>query len=264
MDRIAVFVDAGYLFAAGSAVLSGGQSKKRKELNLDSHAVIKYLIAKALDLSGLSSVLRIYWYDGALPTGLTTDQTSLGFSNNVKLRLGVVSGLGQQKGVDSRIVTDLAELARKRAICEAALIDGDEDLRIGMEIAQDYGVRVHLLTVQDSAVAPLLRREADTASTMSPDEIGKFLTILSDSGASAPGASAPGASVNFTSIVATYCGSLDAPGREALKNAIKASDTIPREHDGRLLAQARSSVSRDLTSPERTELRKELKAQLSI
>ena len=264
MDRIAVFVDAGYLFAAGSAVLSGGQSKKRKELNLDSHAVIKYLIAKALDLSGLSSVLRIYWYDGALPTGLTTDQTSLGFSNNVKLRLGVVSGLGQQKGVDSRIVTDLAELARKRAICEAVLIGGDEDLRIGMEIAQDYGVRVHLLTVQDSAVAPLLRREADTASTMSPDEIGKFLTILSDSGASAPGASAPGASVNFTSIVATYCGSLDAPGREALKNAIKASDTIPREHDGRLLAQARSSVSRDLTSPERTELRKELKAQLSI
>ena len=46
---------------------------------------------------------------------------------------------GRQKGVDSLIVTDLIELARNHAISDAVLLAGDEELRIGVQIAQSLG-----------------------------------------------------------------------------------------------------------------------------
>ena len=55
---------------------------------------------------------------------------------------------GQQKGVDSLIIMDLIELARNHAISEAVLLSGDEDLRVGVQLAQSFGVRVHLLGVE--------------------------------------------------------------------------------------------------------------------
>ena len=66
----------------------------------------------------------------------------------MKLRLGIVNLAGQQKGVDSLIVTDLVELARNHAITDAILLSGDEDLRIGVQIAQSFGVRVHLIRIE--------------------------------------------------------------------------------------------------------------------
>ncbi len=158
MDRVAVFADAGYLYAGGSTAISGS-SKKRQELTLDVPACVQYLIQQAEQLSGLK-LLRIYWYDGAISSRLSTDQQLLAASDNVKLRLGIVNTFGEQKGVDAKIVTDLADLARNRAISEAVLLGGDEDLRIGMELAQQYGVRVHLLTIQGSTCSTPLRQEA--------------------------------------------------------------------------------------------------------
>ncbi len=84
-------------------------------------------------------------------TGPTAEQQDLADSDDVKLRLGVIAYTGRQKGVDSLIVTDLIELARNHAITDALLLSGDEDVRIGVQIAQTYGVRVHLLGVQPAA-----------------------------------------------------------------------------------------------------------------
>ena len=122
-------------------------------------------------------LLRIYWYDGALSNRLGTDQQLLASSDNVKLRLGIVNTLGQQKGVDSKIVIDLSDLARNRAISEAVLAGGDEDLRIGMELAQQCGVRVHLLTIEGSSCSPTLKQESDTHSTIVRTDVGSFLSV---------------------------------------------------------------------------------------
>ena len=106
------------------------------------------LLAMANQQSDGASLLRIYWYDGALGYGgPTLDQEAIANSDNVKLRLGFINGQGQQKGVDSLIVTDLINLARNHAISDAILLSGDEDVRIGVEIAQGFGVRVHVLGI---------------------------------------------------------------------------------------------------------------------
>ena len=68
-----------------------------------------------------ASLLRIYWYDGILQGQRSQAQRELATADNVKVRLGTVSG-GRQKGVDSLIVTDLIELARNHAISDAVLL----------------------------------------------------------------------------------------------------------------------------------------------
>jgi len=277
MDRVAVFVDAGYLYAGGSTAISGA-SKKRSELTLDVAASIQYLIKQAEQISGMK-LLRIYWYDGAVSNRLGTDQQLLASSDNVKLRLGIVNTLGQQKGVDSKIVTDLSDLARNRAISEAVLVGGDEDLRIGMELAQQYGVRVHLLTIEGSSCSVTLRQESDTHSTIAKDDVRAFLSVVVPPAAptAIPTATATAATtpvpvaataVNITTVfdavVKDYLSSLARPEQAALKNAIQAGKVVPTEHDGRLLATARMKVGRLLDNKEKTMLRDTLKTQLGI
>ncbi len=62
MDRTAVFVDAGYLFAAGSHLLVNDKLV-RGELHLEHTAILKLLEQIASEASGLP-LLRVYWYDG--------------------------------------------------------------------------------------------------------------------------------------------------------------------------------------------------------
>lgn len=279
MDRVAVFVDAGHLFAGGSAALSGTR-KKRSELSLDVAKVVQYFSNKSSTLTNLP-LLRIYWYDGALSNRLTTEQQQLAFSDHVKLRLGIVNSHGQQKGVDAKIITDLTELARNRAMSDVVLVGGDEDLRIGMELAQEYGVQVHLLHVAGSNVSFLLKREADTVSTITKEELALFLSIPPEPSSPpvilpapepevrpAPALSpepAPSAeSVDYSRVVTGYLGQLPEPDKASLKDAIIAGNSIPREHDGKLLAQSRRAAGRDLTSQERSTLRKELKRHLGL
>lgn len=92
------------------------------------------------------------------------EQELLANSDNVKLRLGVVNDMGRQKGVDSLIVTDLIALARNQAVTDAVLLSGDKDVRIGVEIAQGYGVRVHLVGTEPSRASQsnALHQESDT------------------------------------------------------------------------------------------------------
>jgi uncharacterized LabA/DUF88 family protein len=177
MDRVAVFVDAGYLFAAGSQLLFG-ETLSRTELQLDHPAVLELLADVARQLTGLP-LLRVYWYDGAA-SGPTLQQLALAYQPNVKLRLGSISQHGHQKGVDALLVTDLITLARHRAMADAVLLTGDEDIRIGMQQAQELGVRAHLLGVEPARdnQSGLLVQEADELRELSHADLARCLQRL--------------------------------------------------------------------------------------
>lgn len=136
MDRVAVFVDAGYLFAQGAVALVG-QKLPRAAITLDHEKAVVTLADFARNVSGVD-LLRVYWYDGT-STGPTAQHIALAHLPSLKIRHGFVNSSGQQKGVDSLIVTDLITLARNHAMSDAVLLSGDEDIRVGVQQAQEFG-----------------------------------------------------------------------------------------------------------------------------
>ena len=264
MPRVAIFVDAGYLFAQGSTALTGSK-KKRIETRLDKNAVLAELLAVAKEKADGASPLRIYWYDGALGYGgPTLEQEAIASSDNVKLRLGFINKAGQQKGVDSLIVTDLINLARNNAISDALLMSGDEDVRIGVEIAQGFGVRIHLLGIVPSrgSQSKQLLFEADTTVEWSKDTVSKFLevtlvsqsdfddgTLGQDSDTESGGRSV------LANMVVRFVGELDEDQLSKLTEHWSQTLDVPPEYDRRLLAKGRAAIGRNLDSEEKRFLR---------
>jgi hypothetical protein len=160
-DRSAIFIDAGYLLAAGGLLCCG--LKDRSRFVCDHQQLAEDLAAWAKTHSGGMTSLRTYWYDGARNAVPTAEHEMIGGLPYVKVRLGRIHS-GQQKGVDALIYRDLMTLARERAISRAYLLSGDEDLREGVVAAQDMGVQVILIgipTSQRSNQSAALIREAD-------------------------------------------------------------------------------------------------------
>lgn len=210
MERVAVFVDAGYLYAGGAKSVSGTDGTRRHDITLNIAVAIPYLISKA-EAIAQSKLLRIYWYDAAPSSRLTTDHQILASTDNVKLRLGVINGFGQQKGVDGKIITDLTELSRNRAFSDAVLLGGDEDLRIGVELAQEYGTRVHLFTIEGSTSSPTLRQESDTTTVLARVDMQTFITVRALAPATvSPALATPVASPTPTAAAATASAGLQA------------------------------------------------------
>lgn len=176
MDRTAVFVDAGYVFASGSRALSG-EKLARSQLHLDHEAVLALLSGLVNELTSLP-LLRIYWYDGA-SMGPNAAHVALAYRPNLKLRLGQVDAQGQQQGVDQLLVADLVTLAKNRALCDAVLVTGDDDLREGVEQAQALGVRVHLVGIppaRDNQAAALVQA-CDSVRELTRAELTRFLSL---------------------------------------------------------------------------------------
>ena len=277
MDRVAAFVDAGYLFAQGSKEISGRQLR-RGETSLDHQALIRALKAFAEKISGLP-LLRIYWYDGT-SQGPTPQHNTLADRADMKVRLGVVKSAGQQKGVDSLIVTDMISLARNHAMADCLLLSGDEDLRVGVQQAQGYGVRVHLLGIRPArgSQSLFLLREADSSHEWSSDVLRTFLECGPDGvepmdvdGRS--GSPAPASSHATESVLPDRDGQSD-HGRRTLRQVarrvaddvpladvpslvthIRATNQRPSEIDGRLLAMSRNALGNDLDSKQKYEVR---------
>ena len=173
-------MDAGYVYVQGSSVVTGLKTpKSREDVLLDEVKIVELLKLRAKLSSNGKELLRIYWYDGAPSIGPSVGQIRIGKLDDVKLRLGQLNSEGQQKGVDSLIVTDLMELARNRAIGDAVVVTGDEDIRVGVQIAQSLGVRVHLLGISGpkSSQSLSLLQEADTVMVWGKPEVSTFLKI---------------------------------------------------------------------------------------
>lgn len=295
MDRVAVLVDAGYFFAAGSALVGGGEKAKRSLITLDVPATVTALKQLATKVTGGRALLRIYWYDGASArSGPTTEHSRIAHCDDVKLRLGFLNAHGQQKGVDSLIVTDLVELARNGAISDAVLISGDEDVRIGVVLAQGFGVRVHLVAVHPGrgTQSPQLRQEADTSVEWGLEDIKPLISVkrekapvpediaplpdMSSAGArhvsraapaatpvtaaqaavAASAASAPTAIQGIDAVVTALLTPLTESERQGLVQYMQANgNSIPAEFDGKLLARSRTTLGRDLQPTEKSYAR---------
>jgi len=145
LSRYAIMVDVGYIYASAGELLFSASS--RREYRVDADKLIQALIKQA-DEQVRGELLRVYWYDAARDRVPTFDQRVIAQMPLVKLRLGNLNARGQQKGVDAQIRADMEALARHRAITDAILVAGDEDMVPAVEAAQAYGVRVHLWGVE--------------------------------------------------------------------------------------------------------------------
>jgi len=271
MKRHAILVDAGYVFAQGSVSLHGSKTP-RTQLTLDPDVAISQFKQLALGQSSGVQLLRVYWYDGAW-NGPTVEHLAIANMPDVKLRLGSINSAGEQKEVDSLLVTDLIDLARNQSICDATIVTADTDVRIAVQIAQTFGVRVHLVGLEPSRVSqsPALRQEVDTVHEISKTDVAKFLAVasapptkasLGSTGSLAPpskiASKMPGArtiSHIIDEAIQRTLTNRSPQDIEQLKAAIAGSSAVPTEYDRLLLATCRTLLQRDLTGDERREMR---------
>ena len=263
MDRVAVFVDAGYLFAQGSKELCG-EKLVRGQVAIDHEAVVSALKAFGEDVSKLR-LLRIYWYDGT-SQGPTSQHIALAEQRNVKVRLGLVNSFGQQKGVDSLIVTDMITLARNRAMAECILLSGDEDLRVGVQQAQEYGVRVHLLGIRPArgSQSIFLLQEADETHQWEASDLEAFMTcnrsvappvLRSRNSGTTPGPAAANAPAALDEVAREVAADVPAAEIGALAENIRATGRRPMEVDAQLLTTSRTRLGVPLDPSQKTQVR---------
>ena len=176
LARYAVMVDVGYIYAAAGELLFGTSS--RRDFRVDAVGLISS-ITKHADELFRGELLRVYWYDAARDRVPTIDQRVVAQMAWVKLRLGNLNARGQQKGVDANIRADMEALARHRAITDAVLIAGDEDMVPAVEAAQAYGVRVHLWGIEPpygTNQAERLVWESDTVDVLDAPFLRPYFT----------------------------------------------------------------------------------------
>lgn len=268
MERFAVFVDAGYFFAAGSKAICGSNAARRNISIRNVPELIGALKQQASNQCENPSLLRIYWYDAIQGPRMSLEQTMLAHQVGLKLRLGTLNNAGEQKGVDSLIVTDLIELARNGAIADAVMVSGDEDLRVAVQVAQTFGVRVHILAVGDASknVSASLQMEADSVATLDKSwldsHIGVQKEVVSGLQADAPPTTQllpendqPRDLEEVARLMAEgILSGLQLQEVESLRDHFAAGNqTVPPEYDRKLIAMTARSLSRRL---EQGELRR--------
>jgi len=233
----AIFVDAGYLYAAAGRLIAG--TEDRRAFDLDAEGLIDALIDRARTIFADSRLLRVYWYDGARRRIHTAEQQSIAELPDVKVRLGNLNANNQQKGVDSLIRTDLESLARHRAISDAALLGGDEDLVSAVEAAQGYGARVHLWGIEApegrNQAEPLLW-EVDSQRTLDLDFFKPYVSRRT-AAHETPAARPTREDVRFVGaqIAAKW---LAARGRASLVELLPGHPYLPGSVDQDLLVEA--------------------------
>ncbi|HEY0937954.1 MAG TPA: NYN domain-containing protein [Trebonia sp.] len=176
LARYAVMVDVGYIYAAAGELLFG--TSARRDYRVDAVGLIQ-AITKHTDELLRGELLRVYWYDAARDRVPTIDQRVVAQMAWVKLRLGNLNARGQQKGVDANIRADMEALARHRAITDAVLVAGDEDMVPAVEAAQAYGVRVHLWGIEPpygTNQAERLVWESDTVDVLDSAFVRPYFT----------------------------------------------------------------------------------------
>ena len=265
MDRFAIFVDAGYLFAQGSALLAGSK-QPRSLLHLKLPEVMTRLVDVAREHSDADRLLRVYWYDAPpYPGPLQGEHLELANIDGIKLRLGLLNSSRQQKGVDSLIVTDLIELARRRAMTDALLLSGDEDVRVGVQFAQKYGVRVILLGIHPARASQssLLRQEADVCLEWEREDIDAVLEVARtdpDPGNLQVKEGDEGrrdaiSEEDLAGIARSVLEASDGEELQSLKDHYRRTGRLKHDFDKRLLWRCRTYLGRILTEDEKRALR---------
>ena len=178
MDRCALFIDAGYLLSDGAMAVHGTRQAER--VSWDFGGLLDRLGELAREHSGLP-LLRCYWYGSAVEGRRGPEHEALADLPGLKLRLGR-SRPGRGDGVETELNRDLMTLARNRAIADAVVVSGDEDLVGVLCDAQDLGVRVTVLHVSAEGAASfsrLLRQECDDVIAVGSGELRPYVSLLS-------------------------------------------------------------------------------------
>lgn len=286
MDRYAIFVDAGYLLKQAVKIVSGGINLPRDRLMLSNPAgLIDLFKTEAEKALGNSCLLRTYWYDG-VGNDMTSAQIAIATLPDVQFRAGSIHNKGQ-KGVDSRIVHDLFELASNHAISDAMVITGDGDLAVGVDFAQRRGMRVALLSVEDLDAGVVASRHkellylADRQVTIGAAQIRGLFELLPSATAAVPaqaeviadGQSAPIThTAEATATAATEASKTSAeilaevveavikelPYTTAI-SSVSSSGGILSAVDKELLGRAGRALDRRLEIEERNEMREAFK-----
>ena len=278
-SRVAIFVDAGHLYAEGSKHLSvdgleDGLVLSRVHVQINQGELMAKLLETANAKANGASLLRAYWYDGLIGGRFNPEQQALADSDNIKFRPGVVTAGGQQKEVDSLIVTDLIELARNNAISDAVLLSRDGDLKIGVQIAQSFGVRVHLVSVAPrfwpNSRNRSLFQESDTATELTSSDVSKILALKP--GADPSSGTFDGtklseatdeAKATLDAIVAGFMDLLDPSNRTTI-GGLQSNDRIPSKIDADLLTAGRDKFGQRLSRSELTYIRERLKTECRV
>lgn len=178
MGNVAIFVDAGYLLAAGGQLCLG--VPQRPKIRCDFAGLVDALTGALVEDDAL---LRVYWYDAAEDGLPTADQNDIADLAKVKLRLGRLVQ-GRQKGVDALIVRDLIRLARNRAMTMAWIVSGDEDLRPAIEDVQEMGIGVGIAVVGAGLTnrSLVLLREADEVLELTKEVLEPHLSVRDATG----------------------------------------------------------------------------------
>lgn len=253
MERVAVFVDAGYFWVQLSHIVYG-ERRKREEISLNAKLMRESLLREVKKHFPESSLLRVYWYDGLGLNELPTEQhKNICCLDDIKMRYGTRNSVGQQKGVDGLLMADLIALAQNKAISSAIIISGDADLVPGISAAQMLGVRIHRLEISgQEASSPTLCEEVDKNSEWPRNDIESFagkinknsLIIQEEDQNNQP-------LVSLDEIADKFVSSLN----DNEKDEIVAKVSIPPEKDKQLLFQAKVALKRFLRPEEKKELR---------
>jgi len=277
MNRIAVFVDAGYFWAQAAQVVHGGKNV-RDSVVVDYAALREQVLAEAAAQFPYAELLRVYWYDGpGANGGKAHSHVAIDDLDDFKLRLGTRNTYGDQKAVDGLIIADLIGLAQARVITGAIVLSGDSDLAPGVVAAQGLGLRVHMLALGPvTATSPTLRAEVDCKRHWEDDTVRLFASAsmfshaLGDGALEAGHGAGAGATYAITSEGATENGiPLSEVAAAALANLptdepepVMANGSLTRSVDALLLRVGRIRFCRPLTEPEKRALREEMKKQL--
>ena len=263
MDRFAIFVDAGYLYAEGGKLSHDTGDRLRLKLNFKE--TVSALTNIGREHSGVH-YLRTYWYDAATDANPTPSHIAVASIPGVKLRLGRLSS-GRQKGVDSRIV--LIVLARDRAIVSAYVLSGDEDIREGVAEAQGCGVSVVLLGITplpgQNNQARSLVQEADDLVMLTREQVSQWITLRP----ARPflGTGVPGTLTSATDLeqIGRRFGEAWAESNpDGVAQAVIGTPKIPPELDRVLLARGSAETGGPLTNAQRHSLRDGFWAALGV
>lgn len=254
MKKMTVLVDAGYFYSACSMnLLQSNCSRQNLEINISA---LSSFLKSFCDSEFNSELFRIYWYDGVIPTGLSVEQQKIATTSNILFRQGFINEKGEQKCIDTKIVADMLDFAYLKTTDEILLIGSDTDLLIGVEKAQQLGLKVHLLTLSNICVSQKLKEHADSFHCIQEEYTNEFIKFIE----------LPINQINVKEcedVATAYIDTLDKDHLLDLKTEIRSFNKIPKNDDKSLLSMGRMYFKRNLHSEEKHMIRDKLKQKLS-
>jgi uncharacterized LabA/DUF88 family protein len=178
VDRCALFVDAGYLLADGAMAVHG--THRRESVTWDYPGLLQLLANVTMERTRMP-LLRCYWYDSTVDASRTPDHDALADLPGVKLRLAKMRP-GRREGVEGEIHRDLTTLARNKAVSDAMVVTGEEDLAEVIADVQDLGLRVTLLHISsdgNSEIPRALRQECDDIVEINVAQLRPYAELIS-------------------------------------------------------------------------------------